>query len=412
IALLVNLMRGMEGGPCQAVLPSLHIGSTANEITGLNVIRRPHARKKNQRVMNRQQSTSISGNHQPENARGEGATIGTALAAASPRWKGPIGCSPYGERDHFPMVKLRFVTALLAILVAIPTAKAQEWPSRPVRFIVPFPAGGSTDVGARLVGEYLSRSLRQQIVVENKSGANGNIGMESAAKSAADGYPVLVTTDALSSNPHAYKMNIDPLKELTPVVQLSRQPIVLAAHPSLGVASLAELIALAKQQPGLRYATGSGLGAQHMVVQWFASIAGIKLEHVPYRGGTPALNDLIAGHVKLGSLGSTPLVPHYKAGTLRLLAQTTEKRSPSLPDVPTYQEAGIKGLVLDQWVGVFVPAGTPPAVGMRLNTEINKALAEAAIRDGFLQSGQEPVGGSADAFSQLVHGDFATYARL
>jgi len=253
------------------------------------------------------------------------------------------------------MAKLRI--GLLALILAISTsAAAQEWPNRPIRFIVPFPAGGSTDVGARLVGDYLSRSLRQQIVVENKSGANGNIGMESAAKSAADGYTVLVTTDALSSNPHAYKMNIDPLKELAPVVQLSRQPIVLAAHPSLGVASLAELIALAREQPGLRYATGSGLGAQHMVVQWFASIAGIKLEHVPYRGGTPALNDLIAGHVKLGSLGSTPLVPHYKAGTLRLLAQTTEKRSPSLPDVPTYQEAGIKGLVLDQWVGVFVPA--------------------------------------------------------
>src|SRR5262247_4726072 len=283
------------------------------------------------------------------------------------------------------MVKLH--VGLLALIVAMSTSvEAQEWPNRPVRFIVPFPAGGSTDVGARLVGEYLSRSLRQQIVVENKSGANGNIGMESAAKSAADGYTVLVTTDALSSNPHAYKMNIDPLKELTPVVQLSRQPIVLAAHPSLGVASLAELIALAKQQPGLRYATGSGLGAQHMVVQWFASIAGIKLEHVPYRGGTPALNDLIAGHVKLGSLESTPLVPHYKAGTLRLLAQTTEKRSPSLPDVPTYQEAGIKGLVLDQWLGVFVPAGTPPAVAVRLNADINRALTEAAIRDSFLQS--------------------------
>src|SRR5262249_16255984 len=144
-----------------------HIGSTANEMTGPNVIRRPHSRKKNQGVMNRQPSTSISGKHHPENARGEGATIGTALAAASPRWKGPIGCSPSGERDHFPMVKLRLVTALLALVVAIPTAKAQEWPSRPVRFIVPFPAGGSTDVGARLVGEYLSRSLRQQIVVEN-----------------------------------------------------------------------------------------------------------------------------------------------------------------------------------------------------------------------------------------------------
>ena len=309
------------------------------------------------------------------------------------------------------MVKLH--VGLLALIVAMSTSvEAQEWPNRPVRFIVPFPAGGSTDVGARLVGEYLSRSLRQQIVVENKSGANGNIGIETAAKSAADGYIVLVATDAVSSNPLVYKMNVDPLKALTPVIQLSRQPIVLAAHSSLGVASLAELIALAKQQPGLRYATGSGVGAQHMVVQWFASIAGIKLEQVPYRGGAPAINDLIAGHVKLGSLGSTPLIPHYKAGTLRLLAQSTEKRSPSLPDVPTYQEAGIKGLVLDQWLGVFVPVGTPPIITARLNTEINRALAEAAIRESFLQSAQEPVGGSADAFAQLVHGDFATYARL
>jgi tripartite-type tricarboxylate transporter receptor subunit TctC len=310
------------------------------------------------------------------------------------------------------MLKLRLVVALGALFAACATVMAQDWPSRPIRFIVPFPAGGSTDVGARLVGEYLSHSLRQQIVVENKSGADGNIDIETAAKAPADGYTVLVTTDALSSNPHVYKMNIDPLKEFAPVIQLSRQPIVLAAHPSLGVTSIAELIALAKQQPGLRYATGSGVGAQHMVAQWFASIAGIKLEQVPYRGGAPALNDLIAGHVKLGSLGSTPLIPHHKAGTLRLLAQSTERRSPTLPDVPTYQEAGMNGLVLDQWVGVFVPAGTAPAIAARLNAEINKALAESAVRDGFLQSGQEPVGGSAEAFSRLVRGDFDTYARL
>src|SRR5438132_2779524 len=290
------------------------------------------------------------------------------------------------------MMRLRVVVAVLMLLASIAmSAKAQEWPNRPVRFIVPFPAGGSTDVGARLVGEYLSRSLHQQIVVENKSGANGNIGIETAAKSAADGYTVLVATDAVSSNPHVYKMNIEPLKALTPVIQLSRQPIVLAAHASLGVASLAEVIALAKAQPGLRYATGSGVGAQHMVVQWFASIAGIKLEQVPYRGGAPAINDLVAGHVKLGSLGSAPLIPHYKAGTLRLLAQSTQARSASLPDVPTYQEAGIKGLVLEQWLGVFVPAGTPPAIVARLNTNINKALSEVAIREGFLQSAQEPV---------------------
>jgi tripartite-type tricarboxylate transporter receptor subunit TctC len=310
------------------------------------------------------------------------------------------------------MLKLRFVVTLVALFAASATVMAQAWPSRPVRFIVPFPAGGSTDVGARLVGEYLSRSLPQQIVVENKSGANGNIGIETAAKAPADGYTVLVTTDALSSNPHVYKMNLDPLKEFAPVIQLSRQPIVLVAHPSLGVASLSELIAFAKRQPGLRYATGSGMGAQHMVAQWFASIAGITLEQVPYRGGAPALNDLIAGHVKLGSLGSTPLIPHHKSGTLRLLAQSTETRSPTLPDVPTYQEAGINGLVLDQWVGVFLPAATPPEITVRLNAEINNALAESAVRAGFLQSGQEPVGGSSEAFSRLVRGDFDTYARL
>jgi tripartite-type tricarboxylate transporter receptor subunit TctC len=309
------------------------------------------------------------------------------------------------------MLKLRAGVLVLAVALSA-GSEAQDWPTRPVRFIVPFPAGGSTDVGARLVSESLSRSLRQQIIVENKSGANGNIGIETAAKSPADGYTVLIATDAVSSNPHVYKMNINPLKELAPVIQLSRQPMVLAAHPSLGVTSLAELIALARRQPGLRYATGSGIGAQHMVTQWFASMAGIKLEQVPYRGGAPAINDLIAGHVQLGSLGSTPLIPHYKAGTLRLLAQSTENRSLSLPDVPTYQEAGMKGLVLEQWVGVFVPAGTPPAIVTRLNTDINKALAEVAIREGFLQSAQDPVGGSVEAFSQLVHRDFETYARL
>jgi len=305
------------------------------------------------------------------------------------------------------------IAALHAFIVAAPaTAHAQEWPSRPVRFVVPFPAGGSTDVGARVIGEYLSRTLRQQIVVENKSGANGNIGIETAARSAADGYTILVVTDAVASNPHIYKTDIDPLKELVPVIQLARQPIVLAAHPSLGVASLAELISLAKQQPGLRYVTGGGIGGQHMTVQWFAQITGIKLEQVPYRGGAPAINDLLAGHVKLGSLGSTPLIPHYKAGTLRLLAQTTELRSPSLSDVPTYQEAGVKGLVLDQWLGVFVPTGTPPAIAARLNAEINKALADATVRASFLQSALDPVGGSEAQFARTMGDDFEKYRRL
>ena len=292
-------------------------------------------------------------------------------------------------------------------------ATAQTYPAKPIRMIVPFPAGGSTDVGARLIAEHLSRTFGQQVYVENRSGANGNVGVEAAAKSAPDGYTILVTIDAVASNPHVYGTNVDPSKDLVPVIQLSRQPIVLAAHPSLGVKALAELVAMAKQQPGLRYGTGSGLGSpQHMAIQWFARIAGITLEQVPYRGGAQAINDLIAGHVKIGSLGSTPLIPHYKAGTLRLLAQTTQTRSPSLPDVPTFEEAGIKGLALDQWLGVFVPVGTPPAITARLNSEMNKALADTPVRKGFMDSAQEPIGGTADQFAHLVNEDFAKYKRL
>jgi tripartite-type tricarboxylate transporter receptor subunit TctC len=310
------------------------------------------------------------------------------------------------------MVRMRVLMALLALAATIPTvAEAQDWPSRPIRFIVPYPAGGSTDVGARVIGDYLSRALGQQIVVENRTGGSGNIGFEAGARSAPDGYTVLIAPDQVTSAPHVFKVSFDPLKDLQPVIQLSRQPVVLAVHPKLAVGSLAELIALAKQRPGMSYAT-SGVGSQqHMAAEWFAQLAAIRLEHVPYRGGGQAINDLVAGHVMIGSLGSTPLIPHYKAGTLRLLAQTTAARSPSLPDVPTYEQAGIK-MVLDQWLGAFVPAGTPPAIVARLNTEMNKALAEATIRETFLQSAQEPVGGSAEQFLRLVREDFAKYERL
>ena len=308
----------------------------------------------------------------------------------------------------------RLAAALAFLLATAPAGvTAQEWPSRPVRVVVPFAAGGSTDVAARLVADYLSRSLGQQVFVENRTGANGNIGIEGAAKSEPDGYTVLVAPDAVVSNPHLYQVKYDPLKDLAPVVQVSRQPIVLVAHPSLGARTLADVVALAKEQPGLRYALGSGVGsAQHMVGQWFAKIAGVQLQAVAYRGGGQAINDLVAGHVKLGSLGSTPVVPHYRAGSLLILAQTTEARSQSLPDVPTYQEAGVKGLVLDQWVGVFVPAGTPAPIVERLNAEVNKALADPATRTALLGSAQEPVGGSASELSARLHQEFAKYGSL
>jgi tripartite-type tricarboxylate transporter receptor subunit TctC len=308
----------------------------------------------------------------------------------------------------------RALAAAAALAVLSPVlAHAEAWPDRPIRVIVPFAAGGSTDVAARLIGEYLSRTLKQQVVVDNRTGANGNIGTEAAAKSAPDGYTLLIAPEAVTSNPHVYKVNYDALKDLTPVIQLSRQPVVLAVHPGLGVNTLAELVALAKKQPGLRYATGSGVGSgQHMVTQWFAKIAGIELTQVSYRGGGQAINDLIAGHVKIGTLGSTPLIPHYRAGKLLMLAQTTAQRAPSLPEVPTFQEAGIKGLVFDQWLGVFVPAGTPAAITARLNTEIGKALNEPAIRANFEKAAQDPIGGSAQAFDQLVRNDVAKFEKL
>ena len=314
------------------------------------------------------------------------------------------------------MTRRMFALALGVLAVHLnagSTAIAQTYPSRPVKFIVPFPAGGSTDVGARLIGERLSRSLGQQVYVENRSGANGTIGVEAAAKSPPDGHTVLIAIDGVASNPHVFHTSVDPLKDLIPVIQVSRQPIVLAAHPSLGVNSVDELVALAKRQPGLRYGTGSGIGSgQHMAVQWFAKIAGVRLEQVPYRGGAQAINDLLAGHVQLGSLGSTPLISHHKAGALRLLAQTTAARSPALADIPTFEEAGIAGLVMDQWLGVFVPAGTPAEIVARLNTEIGKILADPAVQARFLDSAQEAVGGTADQFAQLVREDYAKYGRL
>jgi tripartite-type tricarboxylate transporter receptor subunit TctC len=311
------------------------------------------------------------------------------------------------------MRKAGAVAVALIVVLATSLTAAEEWPVRPVHFIVSFPAGGSTDVAARVVAEYLSHTFGQQVVVENKSGANGNLGIEAVAKSAPDGYTILISTDAVSSNPHVYKMSIDPLKDLAPVIQFSRQPIALAAHPSLGVNTLADVTALAKRQPGLRFATGSGVGSlQAMTVLWYAKMAGIVMEQVPYRGGGQAINDLIAGHVKLGSLGTTPLVPHYKAGTLKLLAQSMQTRSPTIPDVPTFQEAGMKGLVVDQWIGVFVPAGTPPAIAARLNTEIGKALRDDKVRTSLMEQAQDPVGGTPEQFAKLVREDYDKYERL
>ena len=310
-----------------------------------------------------------------------------------------------------PFRLLHTLVAALAAAVCA-TAQAQPWPSKPIRWIVPFPPGGSTDIATRPVADRVGQALGVSSVVENRAGAGGNIGTEAVAKSASDGYTLLITADTIAANPQLYKLAWDPFRDFVPVIQLARQPVVLAVHPSLGVNNVAELVALAKREPGLGYATSGAGSQQHMAAEWFASIAGIKLTHVPYKGGGQAITDLVGGQVKIGSLGSSPVIPHYKAGKLKVLAQTSRARAPSLPEVPTYEEAGIKGLVLDQWLGVFVPAGTPPEIVTRLNAEVGKALAETAIRERYAQAALEPVGGTAGEFAQLVRDDYAKYGRL
>jgi tripartite-type tricarboxylate transporter receptor subunit TctC len=292
-------------------------------------------------------------------------------------------------------------------------ARAQEvWPNRPVKFIVPLAPGGAIDFIARQVGEVMSRTIGQQVVVENRTGAGGTIGMDMAMKSAPDGYTVLITNDNAASAPHIMKMAYDYTKELVPLCYLGRQPQILAAHPSLGVSSVAELVAYVKANPGLGFAT-SGVGTnQHVIGEWFVKTADVKMNHVPYRGAGQAINDLIAAHVKIAFLGPTALVPHYRAGNLKLLAQTSAKRAPTLQEVPTLEDAGYKGLVLEAWYGAFVPQGTPPAIVARLNDEMNKALKDAKLQENFTKGAVEAVGGTPDEIGKLARADSEKYARL
>jgi tripartite-type tricarboxylate transporter receptor subunit TctC len=300
-----------------------------------------------------------------------------------------------------------------AALPALPRiARAQTYPTRPVRLIVNLAPGGGLDFMSRIVGEYLSRSIGQQIFIENKPGAGGMLGVETVAKSPPDGYMLLATTDVVASAPHIMSFNVDYVQNLSPVIQLIRTPQVLAVHPSLGVRTIAELIRVAKQRPGLGYATSGAGTQQHFIGEWFAQLAGIKLDHVPYRGAGQAINDLVAGHILIAVLGPTAVIPHHKAGTVQIVAQSAAARSPSLPEVPTFEEAGVHGLVLEIWQGVFAPLATPPVIVARLNSELNKTLADPRVRDRLLETAQEVVGGSPEQFAETVRNDSAKYERL
>jgi tripartite-type tricarboxylate transporter receptor subunit TctC len=304
-----------------------------------------------------------------------------------------------------------FYVLILAVLAG--PALAQTWPSKPVHWIVPFPPGGANDVSARPVADRLSRALGQPIVVENRAGAAGIVGAEFVARSAPDGYTLLNASDSIIGAQHLHlNLGFDTLRDFTPVTQLVRQPIVLAAHPTLGVNSIAELLAFAKKNPGLGYATAGAGTEQHIFGEWFAHTAGIKLTHVPYKGGGQAIADFVGGQVPLAMLGSTPLMPHYKAGKIRLLGQSMSRRAGALPEVPTFEEAGLKGLVIEQWQGVFVPAGTPESIVLRLHAEIAKALLDPGVLDRYAGGALEPVGSTPEQFAKMLREDYDMLGRL
>jgi tripartite-type tricarboxylate transporter receptor subunit TctC len=299
----------------------------------------------------------------------------------------------------------------LVLALAAFGAQAQAWPTKPVRFVVAFAPGGSLDFVTRTIAERVSQDLGQPVVVENRPGANGNVAAAYIAKQPADGYIVLSSADALLSSAHLYTLEYDALKDLQPVIQFTRQPLVLAVHPSLGVSSVAEVIAAAKKTPGLAYATSGAGSGQHIVGEWLAKLAGIQLTHVPYKGGGQAIVDLVGGQVKIGSLGNTPVMPHHRSGKLKIIAQTTATRSPSLPDIPTYRESGVD-LVMDQWLGLLVPAGTPKEAVQRLNAAAAKALKDPAVREKLAPQGLEVVAHSVEGFEKQYRDDYEKFGKL
>ena len=287
-----------------------------------------------------------------------------------------------------------------------------KWPDRPVRFIVPLAPGGAIDFVARQCGEVMSRQIGQQVIVENRTGAGGTIGMDTVLKADPDGYTILIGNDNAASAPHILRLPHDYTKVLVPIIDIGHQPLVLGVHPSLGVNSVEEYVAKAKKEGAVGFAS-SGVGSnQHVLGTWLAREAGIRLEHVPYRGAGQAVNDLIAGHVKSALLGPTALIPHHRAGTIKIIAQSSDKRAPTLPDIPTIQESGYKGLVLEAWYAAFAPPGTPAALVAEINAAIGRSLTDAKLRAAFEQGIMEPIGGSPERLGELARSDSAKYERL
>jgi tripartite-type tricarboxylate transporter receptor subunit TctC len=297
------------------------------------------------------------------------------------------------------------ILALLAL--ACGTAAAQDFPSKPIRIVVPFPPGGSADVLARTIGIRLSSALGQPVVVDNKPGAGGILGADTVAKSPADGHTLLFANTNIAINPSLYKtLPYDTAAAFAPVLLMVTVPNLLLVADNVKATSLSELISLAKSQPGaLNYASAGNGTFPHLAVELFKLRAGIAMTHIPYKGAAPALNALLGKEVQVLSNDLVTAVPHVKAGKLRALAITGGTRSPVMPDVPTMAEAGLKDYLAVGWQGIMVPAGTPTTTIARLNAEINKALSDPALRSNLSGQGLEVVGGSAQEFADFVRRD-------
>ena len=298
----------------------------------------------------------------------------------------------------------RLLCVWLLAVVAIPSASAQTYPNRSVRFIVPWPAGGGADVLARMIAPKLAQVIGQPVVIDNRGGAAGNIGTEMAAKADADGYTIVFAySGTVSINPHIYSKMPFTQKDFDPVIFLTLVPEMLVVRPSLPISDVRGLIALAKASPGkLTYGSAGNGAINHLTGELFAMSSGIELLHVPFRGGGPALNSVVAGQTDL-FFGIPPLVePLVKAGRLKALAMTGAQRSPSYPDLPTIAESGIPGYEVTSWNGILVPAGTPLTITQFLNQSFNAVLTDPEVRAKLIAAGYEPIGGKPEQFTIFI----------
>ena len=311
---------------------------------------------------------------------------------------------------------------LPAALVALPLAfgiaadvPAQQYPTKPIRIIVPFPAGGNADILARILGQKMTESLGQQIIVDNRAGAAGIIGAQAAAKSPPDGYTLFMgTTGTQTTNPAVYaKLPYDPLKDFAPVSNFAGSPYVLVVHPSLPARNLKELIALAKARPGaLHYASFGAGSSAHLTGVLLQTMAKIDIVHVAYKGGPPALADLVGGHVAMMFNLLPGVLPHVKGGKLRAIAVAAGKRTGALPSMPTFAEAGMPDFESDSWYGILVPAATPKEIIAKLNSEILRVLALPDVKQRLAAEGAEPMGDTPERFAEQIRKDLARWSKV